>query len=166
MLEQSPEVRVLKRHERLTENAFLSQGQYPQYSEWLEKAERAYRDELGAGAIIYLRKILEDITVQKAAKLGIATKKGNGAPRPFKEILEAVEKTDPIIPKEFSGEGYKLFGELSDVVHGDYDEQVGLKKYDALHRLVIGVLDNVKNSPEIEGAKAALGWSGSSEARV
>lgn len=166
ILGSAPEVRVLKRTERLTENVLLRRGQHPMYSEWLEKADRAYSDELGAGAIVYLRKILETVTVQKAVALGIDTKKGNGALKPFKDILDKVEDKQPIIPQEFSENGYKLFGELSDVVHGDYDEQAGLKKYDALRRLVVGVLDNVKNSQEIAGAKTALGWSEGRETQV
>lgn len=166
MLGTAPEVRVLKRTERLTENALLRRGEHPKYSEWLEKADRAYRDELGAGSIVYLRKILEAATIQKAESLGIETKKGSGSPKPFKEMLDKVEAADPIIPNEFSENGYKLFGELSDVVHGDYDEQDGLKKYDSLRRLVVGVLDKIKNSREIAGAKTALGWSESREARV
>lgn len=166
MLDSAPEVRILKRSERLTENVQLKQGLYPEYSEWLEKAERAYRDELGAGAIVYLRKILEDITIQTAIALGIETKKESGATKPFKEILGKVEDQSPIIPQEFSENGYRLFGELSDVVHGDYDEQIGLKKYDALHRLVIGVLDKVKNNEEIAAAVAALGWVEGREGKV
>lgn len=42
--------------------------------------------------------------------------------------------------------GYTLFGELSDVVHGKSNEETSLKKYDALRRLVVGILDNVKNN--------------------
>lgn len=166
MLGTVPEVRVLKRTERLTENVSLRHGPHPTYSEWLEKADRAYRDELGAGSIVYLRKILEAVTIQKATALGIATKKGNGSSKPFNQILDKVEAADPIIPTEFSENGYKLFMELSDVVHGDYDEQDGLKKYDSLRRLVVGVLDNIKNSREIDGAKTALGWSEGREAQV
>lgn len=166
MYERSPEVRVLKRMDRLTENVLLSRGAYPQYAEWLEKADRAYRSELGAGAIVYLRKILEDITVKTAEAAGIKTKKQNGKQRPFREILEAVKVSCPIIPEEFAEDGYKLFEELSDVIHGDYDEQLGLKKYDALHRLVVGILDNVKNRQEMRQARETLGWNGNGEVQV
>lgn len=62
--------------------------------------------------------------------------------------------------------GYTLFGELSDVVHGKSDEETSLKKYDALRRLVVGILDNVKNnetliknSKEILQKIHELGWS-------
>lgn len=53
----------------------------------------------------------------------------------------------------------KLFGELSDIIHGDYDEQMGLQKYEALHQLVVGVLSKVKSSKEIMDAIGTLGWN-------
>ena len=155
----APEVRVLKRTEKLTGRVLLSRGQYGDFSELLGKADRAYRDELGAGAIVYLRKILERITVQTAEAADIETKKANGNAKPFREVLEKVDERCAIIPKEFSANGYRLFGELSDVVHGDYDEQLGLRKYEALHRLVVGVLDNVKNNREMMEAIGTLGWN-------
>lgn len=63
------------------------------------------------------------------------------------------------IPQEFSNDGYKLFGELSNLVHGEFDEQEALTKYPALSRLVIGVLDKQKNREEMDIAKTALGWN-------
>lgn len=45
---QAPDIRVLKRTERLTENVLLGRGKYDDFSELLEKADRAYRDELGS----------------------------------------------------------------------------------------------------------------------
>ena len=53
---------------------------------------------------------------------------------------------------------YRLFRELSTVVHGDYDEDLGLRKFEALNRLVIGILENVKNKEELKEAIGALGW--------
>lgn len=156
----APKVRVLKRTEKFNGQVLLSHGQYGDYSELLEKAQRAYRDDLGAGAIVYLRKILERITVQtaEAANPPIETKKASGKPKPFKEVLEKVDERCSIIPTEFSENGYRLFGELSDVVHSDYEEQSALQKYDALHRLVVGVLDNVKKHKELMQAIGMLGW--------
>jgi len=40
---------------------------------------------------------------------------------------------------------------LSGVVHGEYDEEAGLKNFEALHRLVIGILENVINHKEVIG---------------
>ncbi|MCI8622280.1 MAG: hypothetical protein HFG26_01295 [Provencibacterium sp.] len=160
----APEVRVLKRSEKLSDKVTLGWGQYEGFSELLEKADRAYRDELGAGAIVYLRKILERITKQTAEasniSITITTKNGDKKRKDFKKLLTEVDQQCFIIPKEFSENGYKLFGELSEIIHSDgSDEQMVLKKYDALHRLVIGILDNVKNNKEMMEAIGTLGWN-------
>lgn len=52
----------------------------------------------------------------------------------------------------------KLFGELSDVVHGDYDEDEALQKFDAFYRLVTGVLEKIKTNRELMDAIGTLGW--------
>ena len=156
---QAPNVRILKRSEKLSEMVLFRSDQYDDFSELLEKAHRAYQDELGAGSVVYLRKILERITVQAADAANISLKTTKGKRKPFKVLLEEVDEKRSIIPKEFSANGYKLFGELSDVVHGDYDERLGLQKYESLHRLVVGVIDNVKNNDEMMAAIGVLGWN-------
>lgn len=155
----SPSVRILKRSEKLSDMVRLSREQDDGFSELLEKAQRAYRDDLGAGSIVYLRKILELITVQAAGAANISTKNSNGRHKPFKELLEEVDKQRSIIPKEYSANGYRLFSELSDVVHSGYEEELGLQKYDALRRLIIGIIDNVKNNKEMMSAICSLGWN-------
>ena len=160
----APEVRVLKRSEKLSDKVTLSSGQYEGFSELLEKADRAYRDELGAGAIVYLRKILERVTKQTAEASGISTTITTGGgktkKKDFRSLLTEVDQQCSIIPKEFSANGYKLFRELSEIIHSDGgDEETSLKKYGALHRLVIGVLDKVKNNHEMMEAIGSLGWN-------
>ncbi len=154
----APKVRILKRREKLSEQVRLVGNSYANYSEMLDKSERAYRDGLGAGAIVYLRKIFEKFTVQIADSAGIPCTNSNGKRKTFKGLLEEVDRQKAIIPKEYSADGYKLFGELSDVLHGDYDEDIGLRKYEALRRLVVGILDNVTNNEEIMSAIGELGW--------
>ena len=46
-------------------------------------------------------------------------------------------------------------------MHSNHDdvELWGLKKYDALRRLVIGILDNIKINEELMAAIGVLGWS-------
>lgn len=160
-----PKVRILKRTEKLSENVALCLAKYGDYSVLLDQAEQAYRNELGAGAVIYLRKIFERITEQIAVVEGIETKRVSGQTKPFKFILEEVDKKRSIIPKEFSLNGYKLFRELSNIVHSNHDdvELLGLKRYDALRRLVIGILDNIKNNEELMAAIGVLGWNEESE---
>ena len=148
----------MKKNARLSEHVTNS-PRYGEYSTLLDKAELAYNEGLGAGAIVYLRKVFEKITIQSAEAMNIEySKHPGGNPRNFKDLLIKVDKQCSIIPAEFSANGYKLFQELSNVVHGEYDENLGLNKFDSLYRLVIGILDNVNNHKEILEATAALGW--------
>lgn len=158
--ERSPNVRILKRSEKLSEQVKINDERYGEFSLLLDKAERAYREELGAGSIVYLRKAFEKITLHMANVMGISYAKYEGGnPKNFSKLLKDVDSTCSIIPKEFSKNGYKLFRELSSVVHGEYNEELGLSKYDSLHRLVVGILENVKNSRELQSAISSLGWN-------
>lgn len=154
----NPKVRILKHSEKLSDSVIHKGTRYGEYEDLLEKSEVAYREGLGAGSIIYLRKIYESVTVQTARTLGINVNKPNGKPRPFREVLEEVDGRVHIIPDEFSENGYQLFGELSNVVHRDTEEEVGLQKFEPLHRLVIGILENIRNKQEFREAIRALGW--------
>ena len=156
----APEVRVLKRTEKFTPNALSAKSTYGNFAELLGKADCAYRNELGAGAIIYLRKAYETITLQTASAAGITIMKSNGtSQRPFKDILQEVDAQKHIIPQEFSADGYKLFGELSEIAHGtNVSEADALLKYEPLHRLVVGIIENVKNNAELMTALGNLGW--------
>ena len=159
-------MRVLKRTEKLPNDVLISYGKYGKYTEFLDKADRAFRDGLGAGAIVYLREIMEGVTYQVAQNEGIKLTGKNGGKLPFRQALEKIDGECHIVPKEFSEKGYTLFSELSEVVHGHSDEETSLKKYSAFRRLVIGILDNVKNkeelirnSEEILQKIHELGWS-------
>lgn len=154
-----PEIRILKRSEKLSTDVLIDKERYGELSELLEKAQRAHRDRLGAGAMVYLRKIFEQITIQTATAAGIPCSNNKGKRKTFKALLEEVDRQCSIIPREFSENGYRLFGELSDIVHGEYNEDLALLKYESLHRLIIGVLDNVKNNNELITAIGSLGWN-------
>ena len=41
-----------------------------------------------------------------------------------------VDEKSSIIPREFSKDGYKLFRELSDIVHGESNEKEGITKFE------------------------------------
>lgn len=161
----APEVRVLKRTEKFSDKVSLSHGPYGDFSELLDKADRAYYDELGSGAVIYLRKIFESVTVKMADTVGIDYQKHpTGNPKNFSALLQDVDSECHIIPPEFSYDGYKLFRELSGVIHGNSDEQMCLTKYEPLRRLVIGILENITRQKELHQAMQALGWEeGNSE---
>ena len=160
---RAPKVKILKRSFKLFDNVSLSEDRFDGFKEMLNKARLAYAEELGAGSVIYLRKILERITYQTAEVAGIGTTLPNGNRKPFRSLLEEVDRRQSIVPREFSENGYQLFGELSNVIHGDSDEQLALQKYHALRRLVVGVIENVKNNREIMAAINALGWNGRGE---
>lgn len=154
----NPKVRILKHCERLSSTVRKPNHRFGEYELWLRKAEQAYREELGAGAIVYLRKIYEDVTIKAAQSLGINTHKANGNLRPFFQLIEEVDRSVHIVPPEFAENRYELFRELSDVVHGEYVESMGLRKFEPLNRLVIGILENIRNKRELIDAMRLLGW--------
>ena len=165
--DQSPKVRILKRSEKLSRFVKINNECYGEFSSLLDMAERAYREDLGAGSIVYLRKAFEKITLQMADTMGITYAKYEGGnPKNFSSLLKKVDDSCSIIPKEFSKNGYQLFRELSSVVHGEFNEELGLSKYESLHRLVIGILENVRNSRELQSAIISLGWDKSEEGGI
>lgn len=154
---QAPEIRILKKSEKLIQSTRVKNSRFEEFSNLLDKAEQAYNEELGAGAIVYLRKVFEKVTIQSAKAMDIEYEKyKEGNPKNFQQLLEKVDKKCSIIPREFSKDGYKLFRELSGVIHGEYDEDLGLMKFESLNRLVIGILENVKNHKEIIDALETL----------
>lgn len=155
-----PKVRIVKRSEKLSEQVAINTNKYGVYADLLDKAEKAYREGLGAGSIVYLRKAFEKITVDTAKIAGIEYPSyPGGNPKNFSKLLKRVDEQCSIIPVEFRANGYKLFKELSAVVHGEYDEELGLRNFEALNRLVIGILENVKNREELRDAIGILGWN-------
>ena len=157
---QAPAIRILKKSVKLSDTVRINDNRYGEFSILLDNAMQAYTDGLRAGAIVYLRKIFEKITVQTAQAVGIQYKQYEGGnPRKFSDLLKEVNEKCSIIPREFSANGYRLFRELSGVVHGEYDEEAGLKNFEALHRLVIGILENVINHKELMNTTAMLGWN-------
>lgn len=158
--------RVLKRVEKFNDNVSMVASDHGNFTELLIKADIANNNQLGAAAIVYLRKVFEGITHQVAQAQNINIYRKNGSLNPFKEILEEVDARSHIIPIEFSQNGYRLFRELSDIVHGDSVENdaLGLVKYKALKCLVVGILDNVKRNSGIMEAIGMLGWNNEGEA--
>lgn len=129
------------------------------FDDLLERAQLAYEEQLGAGAMVYLRKIFEALTMQVATVAGISITDNNGYRKSFRKLLKEVDEERHIIPSAFSSDGYKLFSELSDVVHGDSNEKVALQKYDPCRSLVIGIIQNVASDQEMKRAIKDLGWN-------
>lgn len=156
----APEIRVLKRSEKLSNEVMIDEERFGKLSILIEKAQQAHREGFGAGAIVYLRKAFEQITAQTADAKGIRYKKyPGGNPKNFSHLLEDVDTQCSIIPREFSTNRRKLFDMLSEIVHGENNENLALLRYDSLNRLNIGILDNVRNNTELMDAIGSLGWN-------
>jgi hypothetical protein len=129
-----------------------------EFEDLLERAQIAYENQLGAGSMIYLRKMFEAITMEVASVAGISITRPSGARKPFRELLEEVDGRHHIIPAMFSNNGYRLFSELSEVIHGGASEEMALLKYAPCRQLILSVINNVKGDQAIARAIDALGW--------
>lgn len=161
-----PRVNIVKQNFKLPDAIKLPIETADKFSEWLGKAEIAYRERLGAGSIIYLRAAFERITIEVGESAGadIYNKKGNL--KTFRDVLIAVDEKCSIIPVIYSDNGYELFKKLSNIAHGNSDEETALRSYEPLRRLVVGVIENVKkkeeeikHNEEIRKALEAIGFS-------
>lgn len=124
------------------------------FDDLLERAQLAYEGGLGAGAMVYLRQAFELITRQVASLAGIRI-----TSHKFGPLLQQVDSKFHIIPSAFASDGYKLFSELSEVVHGRSSEEVAMKKYVPCASLVRGVIQNVTSDQEMRQAIKDLGWN-------
>lgn len=136
----SPEIRILKRTEKFSENVALIDNKYGDFTEFLEKSKRASREGFGAGSVVYLRSVFESVIKQVGATENISDtfvdKNGKTQHKSTERYLKEVNEKRNIIPAEFSNDGYRLFRELSGVVHGNCSEKEALLKFNAFYRLV------------------------------
>ena len=161
----NPNVHLVKQNFKLPENIKLPVEMDDKYSERLAKAEIAYKERLGAGAIIYLRSAFEKITQEVGLSAGVTIKNDKDKFLNFREVLQRVDSECSIIPPIYAENGYELFSRLSEIAHGNSDEETALKEYDALKRLVFGIIENVrrknkelKNNAEIKKALIDAGF--------
>lgn len=166
----TPNVYLIKHNFKLPANIKLPVETEDKFTEWLAKAEIAHKERLGAGSVIYLRSILEQITIKVGNDAGVDIYQPNGRTKPFNQVLQAVDAQCSIIPTIYSDNGYKLFQKLSEIAHGNSDEETALKEYEPLRRLVVGVIENVrkneeeiKRNAEIKKALVAIGFSNGGE---
>lgn len=166
----TPNVNLVKQNFKLPKNIKLSIEIEDKYSEWLAKAEMAYKERLGAGAIIYLRSVFEKITHEVGLNAGVKIRDKNGKILNFREALQRVDSECSIIPSIYAENGYDLFIKLSEIAHGNSDEMTALKEYEPLRRLVIGIIENVrrkneeiKNNAEIKKALIDAGLADGGE---
>lgn len=159
LFSQAPEVFV----ERFTEYRKASTGFAALGPDLLDgllmHAQAAYGSGLGAGSIIYLRKVFETVTSEAAKAVGIDANTARGRRKTFQALLKEVDGAIKIIPEEFSDDGYTLFRELSNVIHGDTDEATALEKFKPCYALVVGVVEKARNRKVFADAIAQLGWA-------
>lgn len=155
---QAPTVSLVYCNEHLGTSARALGPNSGDMQDLLDRADLGRRVGLAAGSIVYLRKHFEITTHTAAAGVNVPLQTSKGKRRTFAEILREVDEKIQIIPDEFSQDGYRLFSELSEVIHGQADETVALGKFDALRRLVVGVYENVRNREEFAQATRELGW--------
>lgn len=156
---RAPTVRIERYTENLRDCADRIGTAPGQFADLLKRAQMAFEAQLGAGSMIYLRKIFEIITFEVAQIQGIATVEDNGWQRSFKKILKDVNEVRHIIPHRFTSDGYQLFSELSGVIHGDSSEEDALLKYKPCLQLVIGVVEEVNRDNIFAKAIEELGWN-------
>lgn len=166
----SPNINLVKQNFKLSENVKLAIEIEDKYLEWLAKAEIAYKERLGAGAIIYLRSVFEKITHEVGLSAGVEIRGKNGKILNFRDVLQRVDSECSIIPPLYAENGYDLFIKLSEIAHGNSDEMTALKEYEPLRRLVIGIIENVrkkneeiKDNAEIQKALLAAGLADGGE---
>jgi hypothetical protein len=155
----APRVRIVKKSERLGKFVTRGPGNYGIESINLEKADQAFKDSLGIGSMVYLRIIFEHVTKRVAESIGLPTRSDSGKKKPFNQLLREVDQQQSIIPSEFTNHGYTLFKELSEIIHGNSTEEIALEKYGPCRRLLVGILENIKNKEEIRSALTSLNWN-------
>lgn len=148
----TPNINVIKQSFKLPEHIKLPIETEDKFTEWLGKADIAYKERLGAGAAIYLRSVFESIVNELGKKNQIEktfiNKWNKEQYKNFEQYLESVDGICKIIPEQYSKNGYELFRKLSNIAHGNSDEDTALREYESLRRLVIGVVENVKKKKE------------------
>lgn len=110
--------------------------------------------------MIYLRKIFEMITTQVADIWGITKTGRKGGPLTFKDLLQKVDAERRIIPQRYTSNGYQLFSELSEVIHGHSSEEEALRRFKPCRHLVLGVVEEVNRDNVFAKAIDELGWAG------
>lgn len=109
--------------------------------------------------MVYLRKIMEVVTRAAATAYEVPTEGKNGGRKPFAHLLQEVDKEARIIPAQFAGQGYDLFSELSNQIHGEGTEVEAIRRFGPCRALIEGMLSNIELNGKISDAIQQLGWN-------
>ncbi|GAB2025999.1 hypothetical protein OfM1_20720 [Lactovum odontotermitis] len=112
--------------------------EFPKEAELLEKAEKAYSQNLGVGSVVYLRKAYETLLVDTLTRENI-----QDIPGSFKGKLDKANEVSDIIPPELKENDYGLFGEMSDITHVAKSDQEGVDNFNSLKTVFCMILDNI-----------------------
>jgi len=157
----SPEIKARRYIETFPQGVSKYGRRYGEYSTLIESADLASLAGFHTAAATYLRQAFEAITRTAADNANIPLYRDpptNEKKRSFKGLLEEVDKSEKIIPPEFSENGYKLFSELSEILHNECAESIVRLKSPDLFTLIIGVIQNVQNKTKHLEATKNLGW--------
>lgn len=159
LYKSAPTVQIDRYTENLRDLADRIGTMSGRFADLVKRADMAYEAQLGAGSMIYLRKIYEMITDEVADISGVSKTGRKGGKLTFKDLLQKVDTARRIIPQSYSSNGYQLFSELSEVIHGESSEEEALKKFRPCRDLVIGVVEEVNRDNIFAKAIEDLGWA-------
>jgi hypothetical protein len=110
---------------------------FPKEYKLMILAEKAFSIGLGSGSIIYLRKAYESLLY------GILDENNISRPTQFRQALEKADEVTHIVPLELKDRAYGLFGEMSDLIHGEAEDEQCLEKYELLRDVFKFLLDEI-----------------------
>jgi hypothetical protein len=110
---------------------------FPNEYKLMISAEKAFSIGLGSGSIIYLRKAYESLLY------GILDENNISRPTQFRQALEKADEVAHIVPLELKDRAYGLFGEMSDLIHGEAEDEQCLEKYELLRDVFRLLLDEI-----------------------
>ena len=94
----APAVRLERYIENLRGCADRLEANSGPFADLLSRAQSAFELGLGAGSMVYLRKILEMVTHEVAEIAGVSITTTSGKRRPFKDVLQDVNEKRSIVP--------------------------------------------------------------------
>lgn len=102
---------------------------------------------------------MEAVTHAAATAYEVPTEGKKGGRKPFAHLLQEVDEEARIIPAQFAGQGYDLFSELSNQIHGEGTEADAIRRFGPCRALIEGILSNIELNGKISDAIQQLGWN-------
>ena len=74
----------------------------------------------------------------------------------FQEKLRAADKKEHIIPRGLDDRKYELFQALSNIIHGEFDENEALSEYPHLKELVSSIVENIQTNDKLKYLRKSI----------